>query len=539
MQKLFFFFLLLFSAGLRAQQQASDKEKDSSSADIKYKILDSRFIDKDSLWADFNAELDDFGRERYTLVQPYILEKDIPEIQKAVRNGDLSYEKLALFYLYRIRKYDRENELSLNSVISVNPELLKEARKKDEELKDGLSAKNLINGIPVLLKDNINTASLPTTAGAVALLQNQTKNAFIVQRLKAHGALILGKANLSEWAYFFCGECPSGYSAVGGQSLNPYGRKILGTGGSSSGSAVAVAAGLAPVAVGTETSGSILSPSSQNSVVGLKPTVGLLSRGGIVPISSTLDTPGPITRSVIDNAILLSAMTGKDSMDNSTLNDHKINEDFYSGLKTASLKGKRFGAIKALLKDSLYVRALEDLRKAGAEIIEFEAEEVELPNFLRLLDLDMKKDLAAYFEQYGGEVPFESVNDVVVFNFKDMDARAPYGQSLFEGILQDSASPEEFQAIKDTLRRNGQQFFDVPMQKFDLDGILSIDNYHAGFAAVAKYPAITVPMGYAENMAPEGLTFIALPFQEQELFNWAYIFEKFTNRRVPPENYQE
>lgn len=539
MQKLFFFFLLLFSAGLRAQQQASDKEKDSSSADIKYKILDSRFIDKDSLWADFNAELDDFGRERYTLVQPYILEKDIPEIQKAVRNGDLSYEKLALFYLYRIRKYDRENELSLNSVISVNPELLKEARKKDEELKDGLSAKNLINGIPVLLKDNINTASLPTTAGAVALLQNQTKNAFIVQRLKAHGALILGKANLSEWAYFFCGECPSGYSAVGGQTLNPYGRKILGTGGSSSGSAVAVAAGLAPVAVGTETSGSILSPSSQNSVVGLKPTVGLLSRGGIVPISSTLDTPGPITRSVIDNAILLSAMTGKDSMDNSTLNDHKINEDFYSGLKTASLKGKRFGAIKALLKDSLYVRALEDLRKAGAEIIEFEAEEVELPNFLRLLDLDMKKDLAAYFEQYGGEVPFESVNDVVVFNFKDMDARAPYGQSLFEGILQDSASPEEFQAIKDTLRRNGQQFFDVPMQKFDLDGILSIDNYHAGFAAVAKYPAITVPMGYAENMAPEGLTFIALPFQEQELFNWAYIFEKFTNRRVPPENYQE
>lgn len=539
MQKLFFFFLLLFSAGLRAQQQASGKEKDSSSADIKYKILDSRFIDKDSLWADFNAELDDFGRERYTLVRPYILEKDIPEIQKAVRNGDLSYEKLALFYLYRIRKYDRENELSLNSVISVNPELLKEARKKDEELKDGLSAKNLINGIPVLLKDNINTASMPTTAGAVALLQNQTKNAFIVQRLKAYGALILGKANLSEWAYFFCGECPSGYSAVGGQTLNPYGRKILGTGGSSSGSAVAVAAGLAPVAVGTETSGSILSPSSQNSVVGLKPTVGLLSRGGIVPISSTLDTPGPITRSVIDNAILLSAMTGKDSMDNSTLNDHKINEDFYSGLKTASLKGKRFGAIKALLKDSLYVRALEDLRKAGAEIIEFEAEEVELPNFLRLLDLDMKKDLAAYFEQYGGEVPFESVNDVVVFNFKDMDARAPYGQSLFEGILQDSASPEEFQAIKDTLRRNGQQFFDVPMQKFDLDGILSIDNYHAGFAAVAKYPAITVPMGYAENMAPEGLTFIALPFQEQELFNWAYIFEKFTNRRVPPENYQE
>ena len=154
-----------------------------------------------------------------------------------------------------------------------------------------------------------------TTAGAVALMNNQTDDAFIVKRLKENGALILGKANLSEWAYFFCGECPSGYSAVGGQTLNPYGRKVLDTGGSSSGSAVAVAANLAPVAVGSETSGSILSPSSQNSVVGLKPTVGLLSRGGIIPISSTLDTPGPITRSVVDNAILLSAMAGKDPED--------------------------------------------------------------------------------------------------------------------------------------------------------------------------------------------------------------------------------
>src|SRR5690606_185306 len=256
----------------------------------------------------------------------------------------------------------------------------------------------------VLLKDNINTANMPTTAGAIALQNNQTEDAFIVTKLKENGALILGKANLSEWAYFFCGDCPSGYSAVGGQTLNPYGRKILDTGGSSSGSAVAVAANFAPVAVGSETSGSILSPSSQNSLVGLKPTVGVLSRGGIVPISSTLDTPGPITKSVIDNAILLSAMTGKDVDDfASNLNKNSSN-DFYTSLSEAPLKGKRFGAIKALMEDSLYVAAVNDLKKAGAEVIEYEAEDISLPNFLRLLNLDMKKDLPEYFKKYGGDV---------------------------------------------------------------------------------------------------------------------------------------
>ncbi|MGB8706127.1 MAG: amidase family protein, partial [Gillisia sp.] len=374
---------------------------------------------------------------------------------------------------------------------------------------------------------------------AEALKNNQTQDdAFIVKQLKENGALILGKANLSEWAYFFCEDCPSGYSAMGGQTLNPYGRKILDTGGSSSGSAVGVAANFAPVAVGTETSGSILSPSSQNSLVGLKPTVGVLSRGGIVPISSTLDTPGPIAKTVLDDAILFSAMTGKDPKDAATAKNPSVNKDYYSAIKNSSIKGKRFGAIKGLMKDSLYVRALQDLKDAGAQIVEFDADKIDLPNFTRLLNLDMKKDLPAYFKDYGA-VNYKSVNDVVKYNEQDSTSRAPYGQALLLGVVNDSADNATYKAIKDTLMQNGRKFFDVPMSKYSLDGILSINNYHAGFAAVAQYPAITVPMGYAENNAPEGLTFIGKPFQEQELLKWAYNYEKSSKRRKSPENYQD
>lgn len=507
--------------------------------EMDFKVVDSKFINNENLWTPFNEDLSNFSDSRYNEVKELVFEKPIPEIQEAVKSGKLSYEDIALFYLTRIKKYDRDNDLSLNSVIALNPNLLKEARQKDEELKSNPDH-SMIYGIPVLLKDNIDAEAMPTTAGAAALQENNTGDAFIVQRLKDNGALILGKANLSEWAYFFCGECPSGYSAVGGQTLNPYGRKILDTGGSSSGSGVAVAANLAPVAVGSETSGSILSPSSQNSIVGLKPTIGLLSRGGIVPISSTLDTPGPMAKFVVDNAILLSAMSGIDKKDPASATAAKPAKNYYDNLKQADLSGKRFGAIKALMKDTLYMRAVNDLKNAGAEIVEFEAEDIDLPNFTRLLNLDMKKDLPAYFQNYGGDVDFENVGDVVEYNNQDSLKRAPYGQALFLGIIKDSASPEEFAAIKDTLKRNGTRFFEKPMKEHNLDAVLSINNYHAGYAAVAKYPAITVPMGYrSDNHAPEGLTFIGRPFTEQQLLNWAYTFEQTTNRRQTPGNYNE
>ncbi len=540
MKRLLLLFLLPALISCGNDQNSKDKAENQSKTDSlktekeeEFKVLDSKNISQDSLWAPFESDFAQFSEERYEAVKPLIFDKNIPEIQDAIKRGDLTYEELSLFYLYRIKKFDRENELSLNSVISLNPNLLEEARQKDEELKDS-EENHLITGIPVLLKDNINTQNMATTAGAVALQDNQTEDAFIVQKLKENGALILGKANLSEWAYFFCGECPSGYSAIGGQTLNPYGRKVFDTGGSSSGSAVAVAANLAPVAIGSETSGSILSPSSQNSVVGLKPTIGNLSRGGIVPISSYLDTPGPITKYVVDNAILYSAMTGMDSKD--ALSVEVENTEF--NFENTSLDGIRLGAFKQLMEeDSLYNRAVNDLKRAGAEIVEFEAEDIQLENFLRLLSLDMKNDLPEYFENYGGETGFTSVEDIVKFNIEDSIPRMPYGQALFEGILQESDTTD-LDALKEDLNEKGKEYFDVPMQEHNLDGILSINNYHAGFAAVAHYPAITVPMGYNEEGAPKGLTFFTKSSEEDKLYQWAFAYEQASNRRQSPKNYE-
>lgn len=448
---------------LSCKESKSDVETDKTpSTDIsdistkefrEFKVLDSKYINTTELWEVFNSELEDFTEATYNSLKPFILEQDIPTLHKNVQEGKLTYELLTKFYLYRIRAFDRENELSLNSVIALNPNVIAEAKAKDEQLKNMDITEQFnfsVYGMPILLKDNINASGMPTTAGAVALQNNTTEDAFIVSQLEHEGALILGKANLSEWAYFFCGDCPSGYSAIGGQTLNPYGRKIIDTGGSSSGSGVAVAANFCVAAVGSETSGSILSPSSQNSIVGLKPTIGLLSRSGIVPISSTLDTPGPMTKNVIDNAILLAAMYGFDEADDKSLNlkwpkAYYVDGDFSKD----DLKGKRFGAFKRLMEDSLYVNALSVLKAQGAEIIEIEEEEVELPDFIRLLNLDMKADLPTYLStSANANVGVESVQDVIEFNKKDSINTMPYGQKLFEGIVADSATDSEFESIK-------------------------------------------------------------------------------------------
>ena len=356
-----------------------------------FKVLDSENLTKEDIWTEIDPQMEDFTEVDYNRLKPFILEQNIPTLQKHISEGKFGYEELIKFYLFRIRKFDRESDLSLNSVISINPNVIKEAKTKDEALRIYGKTNNLTHsviGMPILLKDNINASGMATTAGAVALKNNTTEDAFIVKQLKSKGALILGKANLSEWAYFFCGDCPSGYSAIGGQTLNPYGRRIMDTGGSSSGSGVAVAANFCAAAIGSETAGSILSPASQNSVVGLKPTIGLVSRSGIVPISSTLDTAGPITRTVMDNAIVLDAIIGEDKTDSKSIMMRQESGFYSKDLKSASLKGKRFGAPKRLLEDSLYTKALEVLKQQGAEIVEIEEEKLGLPNFIRLLNLD-------------------------------------------------------------------------------------------------------------------------------------------------------
>lgn len=504
---------------------------------MKFKLIQSKHLDMNEVFKPFTDDLASFSEENYQELKPLILEKNIPSLQKSIKAGTLTYEKLTLFYLYRIRKFESDSTKSLNAIISLNSDVLKEARERDKNRKSGFLSEMSIYGMPILLKDNINTKDMSTTAGAIALAENKnTEDAFIVQKLRENGALILGKVNLSEWAYFFCSGCPLGYSAIGGQTLNPYGRKVFETGGSSAGSGVAVAANYAVAAIGTETSGSITSPSSLNSVVGLKPTIGLLSRSGIIPISSTLDTPGPMTKNVTDTFILLNAMLGKDNKDISSFEIDK--ENYFGYDKETTLKGKKIGVLSSLLKDSIYKLTIDEIRKTGAEIIEINPPEISFDGFITLLNIDMKYDLPKYlYTNADKSVLVKSVKDVVDFNVKDSLIRSPYGQKLFEGILKDSTTIVDLEVIKYKLASEGKKYLQALVTE-NLDAILSINNYHSGIAAVAKYPTLTIPMGYKKSGEPINLTFIGLPKTEGKLLTVGYAFEQLTKVRKMPKNYQ-
>jgi amidase len=513
---------------------ALEKQQNHKNKRMQLKLFQSKYLDMNTVFRPFKADLAYFSEANYTALKPFVLEQDIPTLQKNIKEGVLSYEKLTLFYLYRIRKFESDSTLSLNSIISLNPNVLEEARARDKNKKE--NAEYSIYGMPIFLKDNINTADMPTTAGAIALAENKNiKDAFIVEKLREKGALILGKVNLSEWAYFFCTGCPLGYSAIGGQTLNPYGRGVFETGGSSAGSGVAVAANFAVAAVGSETSGSITSPSSLNSVVGLKPTIGVLSRTGIVPISSTLDTPGPMTKNIIDNAIFMNAMRGFDKSDAAS---RDLNIDYLKNGFKEDLKGRRLGVIKSLLTDSIYAVTIDKLRKAGAELIEITPPEVALKGFLTLLNIDMKHDLPEYLAEHADKsILVKSVNEVRLFNLKDTLLRAPYGQQLFDGIVEDKTTLEELAVIKEQLSTEGKRYLQA-LKDENLEAILSINNYHSGFAAVAKYPTLTVPMGYKNSGEPISLTFIGIPFTEIKLLEIGYAFEQLTKVRKMPKNYQ-
>lgn len=515
---------------------------DHENGRMQYKLIQSKVLNKNEVFMPLFEEVSKFTEAQYKELLPMILEQDIFVIRNHIKEGRLTYENLVLFYLHRIYKYELDNATTLNTVIALNKDVVNQARELDRQNEKGIAAQvqHPIYGMPILLKDNINTLGMKTTAGSIALMDNEVDDSFIVQQLKKNGALILGKVNLSEWAYFLCSGCPVGYSAYGGQTLNPYGRRIFETGGSSSGSGTAVAANYAVAAVGTETSGSILSPSSQNSVVGLKPTIGLLSRSGIVPISSTLDTPGPMTKNVKDNAILLSAMLGYDKLDAASV------EDNFPGVSSAGLhpipfSEMRLGAIKELVEtDSIYKQTIEDLKEAGATIVTFTPPEVAMDGFLSILNIDMQNDLKSYLKEYTNPelVKISSITDAVAFNNTDSLVRIPYGQALFSGILSDSTTTTELEEIKSNLETNGRTFFDSAMDKYKLDAVLSINNYHAGYAAVAKYPALTIPMGYKISGEPISLTFIGKQFSEAQLLRLGKSYEDKFHKRVTPKDYQ-
>ncbi len=501
---------------------------------MQYKLIQSKFLDKNEVWKLVADQIAYFSETEYQALKPLILEQDILTMQGHVKTGKLTYEKITQWYLYRIVKYENDINKSLHSIIALNANAVKEAQLKDQNKS---ANDHPLYGMPILLKDNINTASMKTTAGAHALIDNQTEDAFIVERIKTKGGIILGKANLSEWAYFFCGGCPVGYSAVGGQTLNPYGRKIFETGGSSSGSGTTMAANYSAAAVGTETSGSILSPSSQNSIVGLKPTIGLLSRSGIVPISSTLDTPGPMTRNVTDNAILLSAMAGEDGADIATKNNPK-GKTYWDNLANASLKGLRLGANTRFLKDSIYNLTVEKLKIFGVTIIEFDPVEINSDGFITILNGDMKVDLPAYLAQHSSATSgIKNTQDVINYNLVDTLKRAPYGQVRLEGVVAEDISSEDFTKLKARLLIEGRKYFNTPMDEHNLDAVLSINNYNASHAAMAKYPCLTVPMGYKESGEPISLTFIGKTFEEDKLLRIGYAFEQATKVRRIPKGY--
>ena len=504
---------------------------DHESRKMQYKLIQSKVLDKNEIWKNISNQISNFSEEDYQAYKPLIFEQDIPTIQSHIQSGSLSYEVLTQWYLYRIVKFENDRNTYLNAIITINSAAVSEARIRDKNRSD---EDHPIYGMPILLKDNINVDGMFTTAGAQAFINNKTSDAFIVERIKEKGGIILGKTNLSEWANYLCLGCPNGYSAVGGQTLNPYGRKIFDTGGSSSGSGVSMAVNYAAAAVGTETSGSILSPSSKSSLAGLKPTIGLLSRGGIVPISSTLDTPGPMTRNVIDNAILLSAMSGEDPADPATKSNPK-NIKYWKDLQSGNLEGIRFGVNKLFLKDSLYKKVVVDIQSLGGIAIEFEPERIIFENFGAFLSADMKVDLPAYISQYGSdEIPFKSVSDIVDYNMEDSLVRIPYGQARFEGILEVDMSQDSLVQLKRRLQDEGIRFFEEPMVEYDLDVILSMNNRNAGYAAVAKYPCLTVSMGYQESGEPGGITFIARPFEEDKLLKIGYAYEQVTRKRKIP-----
>ena len=533
---LIFLYLLLIGCNSSEQKWMPYNEsleitnnKTHSLERMQFKLIQSKFNDKNIWFSELDNYLKDFSENDYEKLKPLIIEKDIPSIQTNIIEKKLTYEKLVLFYLFRIKKIEFNKNTYLNSIISLNPNIVLEARKKDKIKPESIYS---LHGIPVLLKDNINFDGLPTTAGAEILKNNIADDSFVVKKLKESGAVILGKTNLSEWAYYFCVGCPLGYSAIGGQTLNPYGRKEFESGGSSSGSGAAISANLSSVSLGSETSGSILSPSSLNSIVGLKPTIGLVSRTGIIPISNTLDTSGPMTKNVIDNAIVFNSIMGFDQNDSHSKNKININ---YNEIINSSLKDKRLGVFKSLLNDSLYIKTIEDIKKAGGIIIEFEPPKINFLGFRKILDVEMKNELPKYLSTYFKDnLNIKNISDIINYNLQDSLNRSPYGQKIFEGIVSDNTGKEEFEKLKVRLKKEGERYFNESLKKYSLDAILSINNYHAAYAAAAYYPCLTVPMGYNKSGLPSNLTFISSSYEENKLYQLGYAYEKLSNKRVAP-----
>ncbi|AQQ54085.1 amidase family protein [Planococcus lenghuensis] len=472
-------------------------------------------------------------------------ETTISEIQEAFKNNQLTSVELVQAYLDRIDKFDK-NGPKINSVLTINPDALKVAAERDD--KRGQEEQGPLYGIPVLLKDNINTKdNMPTTAGVIALENNYAKeDAPVAAQLREAGAIILGKVNLSEWAYFMTqNDVPSGYSGLGGQVENPYGVGAFeagSVGGSSSGTGASIASNFAVVGIGTETSGSILSPASANSIVGIKPTVGLISRTGIIPISASQDTAGPMARTVTDAAITLGALTAVDEQDPAThRNDKQALTDYTPHLKADGLKGVRIGVDVTFLNDekpderAIMDAAIAVLKAQGAII-----EEITIPvqEFRSdVLWYEFKRGVNEYLSATSEEVPVKSLADVIAFNKQDPERRMKFGQSELEksqSLSDDPNDPTYLEHRATDIRTAATEGIDVAMDKHNLDALLFQNNRGAAMPAKAGYPSITVPAGYTDRGEPVGVTFSAKAYSEPRLIELAYAYEQATKKRKAP-----
>tara|TARA_B000000557_G_scaffold55493_1_gene42869 strand:+ start:1118 stop:2740 length:1623 start_codon:yes stop_codon:yes gene_type:complete len=498
---------------------------------MRYKRIQSISNDKNEIFKPFHSFIKSYDKKFYNSIKGHILNKDISYIQSKIDEDLFGYEDLVKFFIYRIYKYEMNKDLYLNSIISLNPNIILQARELDRNKSD-----NPLYGIPILVKDNINVVDMVTSAGASVFKNNLVNNdATVIKNLKKNNVLILGKLNMSEWAYYFCRPCPVGYSSLGGQTLNPYGRKIFESGGSSSGSGVSIAASFAVASLGSETSGSILSPSSKNSLVGLKPTIGNISRSGIVPISSFYDTSGPMTSNVLDNAIIYNSMIGFDQSDELSKESSIINLEEMQNFESSDVV---IGFSSRYLSDSLFMSTVNDLKSIGVNNISYTQSNSSLPYFRGILTSDMKRDLPRYIGQYANEnIVVKNVSDIVKFNNQDTITHAPYNQYIFNEIVNDKVSDNELEEMKKSTKMNATKVLNELMTSYNFDVFVSVDNSMAGIAAAAHFPALSVPMGYRENGEPSNITFITRSNNEQLLYNVAYLFEKNFKKREAPENY--
>jgi amidase len=491
-----------------------------------------------------------------------ILDAGVQEQQAQMAAGKLSSKSLVQQYLARIAAVDKAGP-RINAVIELNPDAVAIAEQLDRERRVGQPGGKLrgpLHGIPVLIKDNIATADrMSTTAGSLALAGvRASKDAFVARKLREAGAVIIGKTNLSEWANMRSTHSVSGWSGRGGLTRNPYALD-RNTSGSSSGSGAAMAAGLATLAIGTETDGSIVSPASTCGIVGIKPTLGLVSRSGIIPIAHSQDTAGPMTRSVADAALLLGAIAGADPQDGATMDARGKAADYAAALRLDGLRGKRIGVARNFFGsspaiDDVIEKELAILKAQGATLVD-----VQVPNVdkygdseLEVLLAEFRPDLEAYLRDYAPHAPVKTMADVIAFNEKNAGRELQFfGQEHLVAAqkkpgLDDKAYRE---ALANNHRYSREEGIDKILKDEKLDALVAPtggtawltdyingDHYGGSFsspAAVAGYPHVTVPAGYVQGL-PVGISFVGTAWTEASLIGMAYAYEQASLRRRPP-----